>query len=80
MKLNHNNTSLKVSAGLPSQFPADAVPQVAFSGRSNVGKSSLINSLLGRKSLARVSPMVAPDSGPYPAAVARQESAGYGVS
>jgi len=55
MKLNHNNTSLKVSAGLPSQFPADAVPQVAFSGRSNVGKSSLINSLLGRKSLARVS-------------------------
>jgi len=55
MKLNLNNTSLKISAGTPSQFPRDAIPQVAFSGRSNVGKSSLINSLLGRKSLARVS-------------------------
>ncbi|MBQ5795010.1 MAG: YihA family ribosome biogenesis GTP-binding protein [Kiritimatiellae bacterium] len=50
-----NNVSLKVSAGLPKQFPADRLPQTAFSGRSNVGKSSLINSLLGRKSLARVS-------------------------
>ena len=55
MKLNLNNTSLKMSAGLPKQFPADAIPQIAFSGRSNVGKSSLINSLLNRKSLARVS-------------------------
>lgn len=55
MKLNLNNVSLKVSAGLPKQFPADRLPQVAFSGRSNVGKSSLINSLLGRKKLARVS-------------------------
>lgn len=55
MKLNLNQVSLKISAGLPKQFPTDALPQVAFSGRSNVGKSSLINSLLGRKSLARVS-------------------------
>jgi len=55
MKPNLNNVSLKVSAGLPKQFPADRLPQTAFSGRSNVGKSSLINSLLGRKSLARVS-------------------------
>lgn len=55
MKLNLNNVSLKVSAGLPRQFPSDRLPQVAFSGRSNVGKSSLINSLLGRKKLARVS-------------------------
>lgn len=55
MKLNLNNVSLKISAGLPGQFPADRTPQVAFSGRSNVGKSSLVNSLLGRKSLARVS-------------------------
>ena len=46
---------LKISAGLPSQFPRDILPQIAFSGRSNVGKSSLINTLLGRKSLARVS-------------------------
>lgn len=44
-----------MSAGLPKQFPTDPMPQVAFSGRSNVGKSSLINTLLGRKSLARVS-------------------------
>lgn len=55
MKLNFNNTTLQVSAGLPKQFPGDRLPQIAFSGRSNVGKSSLINSLLNRKSLARVS-------------------------
>ncbi|MGN1207126.1 MAG: ribosome biogenesis GTP-binding protein YihA/YsxC [Eubacteriales bacterium] len=56
MKLpNQNNVSLKISAGRPNQFPADGIPQIAFSGRSNVGKSSLINCLLGRKSLARVS-------------------------
>ena len=55
MKPNLNNASLKISAGILRQFPADRLPQVAFSGRSNVGKSSLINSLLGRKSLARVS-------------------------
>ena len=55
MKPNLNNVSLKISAGLPKQFPGDRLPQVAFSGRSNVGKSSLINSLLNRKSLARVS-------------------------
>jgi GTP-binding protein len=55
MKPNLNNAVLKMSAGLPKQFPADRLPQVAFSGRSNVGKSSLINSLLGRKNLARVS-------------------------
>ena len=55
MPLNLNNVNLRISAGLPKQFPTDAMVQVAFSGRSNVGKSSLINSLLGRKSLARVS-------------------------
>ena len=55
MALNTQNVQLKISAGLPKQFPADPRPQVAFSGRSNVGKSSLINTLLGRKSLARVS-------------------------
>ncbi len=55
MAVNLNNVRLRISAGMPRQFPTDPIPQVAFSGRSNVGKSSLINSLLGRKSLARVS-------------------------
>lgn len=55
MAINQSNVSLRISAGLPRQFPRDAIPQIAFSGRSNVGKSSLINTLLGRKSLARVS-------------------------
>ena len=55
MALNTQNVNLKISAGLPKQFPSDPRPQIAFSGRSNVGKSSLINTLLGRKSLARVS-------------------------
>ena len=55
MALNLQKVSLKISAGTPRQIPSDPRVQVAFSGRSNVGKSSLINALLGRKSLARVS-------------------------
>jgi GTP-binding protein len=55
MKVNVNNVSLKMSAGNPRQFPRNPIPQIAFSGRSNVGKSSLINTLLNRKSMARVS-------------------------
>ena len=39
----------------PSDYPMPSLPQVAFAGRSNVGKSSLINSLLNRKRLARTS-------------------------
>ena len=55
MGLNTQNVNLRMTAGFASQFPTDPIPQMALSGRSNVGKSSLINTLLGRKSLARVS-------------------------
>ena len=41
-----------VSSGKPEQFPSDRLPEVAFLGRSNVGKSSLINALAGQKGLA----------------------------
>lgn len=53
--INTNNVTLSISAGRPDQFLSDPIPQIALSGRSNVGKSSLINTMLNRKSLARVS-------------------------
>ena len=55
MKINVNNSSISITVGNARQFPRDPRPEVALSGRSNVGKSSLINTMLGRKSLARVS-------------------------
>lgn len=55
MKINVNNADIALTVGNSRQFPRDPRPEVALSGRSNVGKSSLINTLLGRKSLARVS-------------------------
>lgn len=49
------NATFESAAGLSSQLPSSSVPEIVFSGRSNVGKSSLINRLTGRKSLARTS-------------------------
>lgn len=48
-------TELETVCGITSSLPDNAKPEVAFSGKSNVGKSSLINGLLNRKSLARTS-------------------------
>jgi len=53
--MNTNNVKLTISAVSPGQYPKTEMPEFAFAGRSNVGKSSLINKLLNRKSLARVS-------------------------
>lgn len=53
--MNIHNVELTISAVRPNQYPKTNFPDLAFAGRSNVGKSSLINKLLNRKSLARVS-------------------------
>ncbi len=53
--MNIHNVSLTVSAVRKNQYPTGGLPEFAFAGRSNVGKSSLINKILNRKSLARVS-------------------------
>lgn len=49
------NVSLDIVCGITSKLPSTGRPEVAFAGKSNVGKSSLINALMNRKSLARTS-------------------------
>lgn len=53
--INFDNAEFELCAGNAKQLPKSILPEVVFSGRSNVGKSTLINKLLNRKSLARVS-------------------------
>ena len=49
------NVSLETVCGITSRFPENSLPEIAFAGKSNVGKSSLINAVMNRKSLARTS-------------------------
>ncbi len=49
------NVELELVLGPTSKMPSNSLPEIAFAGKSNVGKSSLINALLNRKSLARTS-------------------------
>ncbi len=49
------NVSLETVCGITSKLPENTLPEIAFAGKSNVGKSSLINALMNRKSLARTS-------------------------
>lgn len=55
MKVNTHNADILLSAANKSHYPQDDIPEVALAGRSNVGKSSFINTLLNRKNLARTS-------------------------
>lgn len=55
--MNFNQVVFEASFGTFSQLPQSDLPEIVFSGRSNVGKSSLINAIFNRKGLARVSSM-----------------------
>ena len=55
MEINTHNADILLSAENKSHYPQDEIPEVALAGRSNVGKSSFINTLLNRKNLARTS-------------------------
>lgn len=53
--MNYNNAKFERSYGISAQLPDSVEPEIAFAGRSNVGKSSLLNKVFNRKSLVRVS-------------------------
>lgn len=52
--MNFNNVEFLISAAAPKDFPRNRLPEIAFAGKSNVGKSSVINRILNRKNFARV--------------------------
>ena len=52
--MNFNNVEFLISAASTKDFPQNRLPEIAFAGKSNVGKSSVINRLLNRKNFARV--------------------------
>ena len=52
--MNLQNVEFLISAASPKDFPNNRLPEIAFAGKSNVGKSSVINRLLQRKNFARV--------------------------
>ncbi len=52
--MNFQNVEFLISAASPKDFPQNRLPEIAFAGKSNVGKSSVINRLLQRKNFARV--------------------------
>ena len=54
MDMNLQNVEFLISAASPKDFPQNRMPEIAFAGKSNVGKSSVINRLLQRKNFARV--------------------------
>lgn len=53
--MNFHNAKFKAAYGTSKQLPKSTLPEVSFAGRSNVGKSSLLNKLMFRKNLAKVS-------------------------